>query len=256
MSGVAQPWMPPEALVREAVRAPLDAAVRRWSARWFAGRSVGVPRLAAVAASERPRGDWRVFRRAVAIDCSRQVRTRIADWALDCSLDRLSLAEADRKLVDAFEREVLRDLSLTVEDTLGLPGDWRPVPDSPVEPLGRLGGATAGLADDRGAPLLTLALPQTCLLPLCRETLGPPRPAEEPLDSRLRALASTPVALEAVLGRAEVALADLKALAPGDVLVLDTRLDGPALLRLAGAGHPVALGTLAEDDDAFALKLK
>ncbi|HYF22972.1 MAG TPA: FliM/FliN family flagellar motor C-terminal domain-containing protein [Caulobacteraceae bacterium] len=252
----AQPWLPVDALVREAVRAPLDAAVRRWSARWFAGRSVGVPRLAAVPATERPRGDWRVYRRAAAIDCSRQARTRIADLGLDCSLDRLTLGEADRRLVDAFEREVLRDLSQTVEDALGVLGDWRPAPETPAEPLGRLGGATAGLADDRGAPLLTLALPQACLLPLCRESLGPPRPGEEPPGSRVRALASTPVALEAVLGQAEVALADLKALAPGDVLVLDTRLDGPALLRVAGAGRPVAEGVLTQDEDALALKLK
>ena len=72
------------------------------------------------------------------------------------------------------------------------------------------------------------------------------RAGREPLAQRLGALPSAPVALDAVVGCADLELGELARLAAGDVIVLDRRLDEPLALQLGA--QPVArihLGTAA-----------
>jgi flagellar motor switch/type III secretory pathway protein FliN len=62
--------------------------------------------------------------------------------------------------------------------------------------------------------------------------------------------------LEALLGEAEVSLAELQGLAAGDVLVLGAALSDPGSIRLVNAGATVARAKLTEIDGAFALVLQ
>jgi hypothetical protein len=69
-----------------------------------------------------------------------------------------------------------------------------------------------------------------------------------------RALESRPVRVDALVGSAELALAELASLAPGDVLVLDRRLEQPALLVL-GSEPAFAAGYLCASGGQRALEV-
>jgi flagellar motor switch/type III secretory pathway protein FliN len=109
----------------------------------------------------------------------------------------------------------------------------------------------AWLAPGAGAAIYRLspALPFVIALsPALVAASLPKAPAargrREALAARSGAVESCAVELQAVVGNAELELGELARLAPGDVIVLDCRLDEPLALKLGE--HPVArvqLGT-------------
>ncbi len=257
MRGQARDWLPVGATTHPAVRARIGAAVSAWSTQWFARRT-----LSAVSFTPSP-GEppvepdgWCVWRATIAIGCSSRAAASLLDWALDANLGRQAPTSRDRQLIDAFERRVIEDLAAKVETALGVGGSALHAPVQIEAPLGAHGGLVVGIGDSGGGTLLSLAIPLAAALPACRAALGPPSAGRGRLDGLKQALGEEQVAIEAILGKAEIRLADLRTLAPGDVLVLGTQLAGAAELSLVGAGGVFARASLTEISGRMALSLQ
>jgi len=244
-------WLPMGAVTSDAVRVKLEGAVDDWSRRWFARTSVGVGAVRSRAPGALGE-DWRIPHQIVAVSHTPRALARLANWALDARLDLLEPTETDRQLVGLFEPRLLDDLVSSVEDAIGGPQQMNgAAPD-----WSRLGGVEISLADSNGGALLTLAIPLTALLPLTKASLPArtrPRTGLEPIG---KALHPTVVTVEASLGVAHVTLDELRGLSPGDVLVLDRRIDQGVELTLAGVDGPLARAGLSELEGRLALILQ
>lgn len=251
-------WLPAGLAARSPVSTAAEAAVRDWSARWFARRSVRGETVAIAPGRADPdrRGDaWRAYCGVVALRASKPALARLTGAALDVDLDHAILTEPDRAVVRAFEQDLMTDLCAEVERALGLPGEARPSPREVRDPYGGVGGAEVVLADGIGSIGLSIALPLEAVLPLCKSVLPARRPRSEPLSPLLASLATTKVTVEASLGEVTVSMAELQDLGPGDVLTLPTSLTAPAELRIAGSEQVLGRGRLAEASGDRALQL-
>ncbi len=257
MTGQPRDWLPLGATAHPGVCARIDAAVSAWSAQWFARRTLSAVSFTPTGgeAPAEPAG-WRVWRAAIAIGCSDRAAARLLDWALDANLGDQGPTRRDRQLIDAFERKLIEDLATKVEAALSVGGATLPAPAMVEAPLGPHGGLVVGIGDGCGATLLSLAIPLAAALPACRAALGRPSQARERLDSLRQALGEEQVVIEAILGQAEIRLADLRTLAPGDVLVLGTPLSGTAELSLVGGQEAFARAGVSEISGRMALTLQ
>ena len=242
-------WLPAEVAARAPVSTAIEAAVRDWSERWFARRSVKVETIAVAAgrADLHGRGEpWRAYCGVVALRSSKPSRARLTGAALDVDLDHAILTEADRPILRAFEQKLLSDLCATIEHALGLPGELLASPREVSDPYGRAGGAEVTLADGIGSIGLSIAVPLDGVTALCKSALPPKRERSEPLAGLLASLTSTNVAVEAALGEVTISMAELQDLAAGDVLTLPTSLGGSAELRITGSETLIGRGRLTE----------
>jgi len=247
-----QSWLPDTALAGPRVRGAVSEAVSAWSTRWFLHRRIGVT-------GWRMRGDtsatsaWRGPRGLVAVEEGQRGRARMLGWALGAGDDPLAQTPADRLVLDAFLARITDDLVAELEAVFDTTAQ---APSSP-EPAGRGKAAVlVDLADADGAQLVSIALSREALVALCKATAPSRRPATDVLAPRRRAAAATPAAIEAVLGRVRITLHDLQGLAPGDVLILDTPLDGTVELRTETSGRILARGHHADVDGRTAVTLK
>lgn len=259
MIAEAQPWLPTAALARRAVGRAIDAAVDNWSAAWFGGHRLTAAVFRPVSgpnASRAEGGGWQVYGTSMALAIGEAAKTRLVGWALDGPMDMLALEGADAKVVARFGHLLLGDLARAVEAALGTAPDVLPTPRLVDHPFGRAGGVEVPLGEGQGGALLTLAIPGEAVLPLCRASLPPARPARTPLTRPREAIGSTRVRLQATLGHASIGLADLRRLSEGDVLVLDRALDQGASLLAAGLPEPVASAELGAADGRVTLALQ
>lgn len=236
-------WLPPEVVLRPAVRARIEEAVAEWSSAWFATRAIGVSGVKTVARFKAGE-DRRLEGKTARVGYSDRAARRLLDWALDARLDQATLTPLDQKILDGFERKLVEDLLVRLDAILA------------VSPAGAAresaGGLEVGLCEAQSGDLLTLSLPQEAVLPLARAALPAPRP-RDPLDNLAGALAGTDVVIDITLGEADVRLGDLHALAPGDVLILGTPLTGLAQVTLAGSPEVFARAALTDLDGQMAV---
>ncbi|HEV2818518.1 MAG TPA: FliM/FliN family flagellar motor switch protein [Allosphingosinicella sp.] len=253
MSGVARDWLPVAALDAPAVRRALGDAVESWSDRWFPGA-----RLTAAGFAARTRGGalpalaWRQYGTAAALAGD---TLRLAGLALGTRPEGLVLSEVDRDIIGRFATRILADLACALDRAIGRD----PPADEPETPAGDPlpdGGLAFAVADGAGAPVLHGAVPLAALVPFRKSLLGPGHRPRRPALARLgRAVGVTPVRLEARLGAAAVALGELAALAPGDVLILDRAIGEGASLALPGSGRCLARAAIAERGAGISLTL-
>jgi hypothetical protein len=259
-SNTARDWLPLDVARRDAVRAVVDEALSVWSRLWLPRRRIAVSAWDAVAREARTTATdgagWRLVGSAIALSCSPRAASRVLGWALDVSLDDVVLSEADRRVIEGFEQQLFRDLVAQVERALGIAGEGRAQPLGVADPFDALGGVVASLSDSGSGALLTLAIPMAVLLPFCRRSLPRPAAATTPLVGRLAALGPAAVGLEAWLGQADLTLAELRHLAPGDVLVLDRPRDSAAEISLPGSASVFATAALTDVDGRRALVLQ
>jgi hypothetical protein len=247
-------WLPANAAENDRVREALDEIVVRWARSWFSHAVLGVTGLASFAHSA-PQVDadagWRIGTSGFAVSASSRARARLSEWALNVRLSEHSLSNVDQQLLERFEDKMLEDLLSQLYSALGSTLLDRGSDLS----SGGLGGVIAKVSELGGGGLLTIAAPLAAVLALCCAPSG-----ERSRGGRLVKLADSvaplPMTLEALLGEAEVSLAELQGLAAGDVLVLGAALSDPGSIRLVNAGATVARAKLTEIDGAFALVLQ
>lgn len=242
-------WLPVETVARPQVRALLEEAVAAWSAAWFTSRCLVVTGVKSLAVAVHARPDRPIFGTATAIGYSARAIARLLDWSLDTRLDELTILEADQQVIDRFERRMMEDLAVRLEDAIGAPEAGK------AEPAASLGGLEATIGDEASGDLLTFTLPFQALLPAVRRSLPPPS-QRQGLDTLDKAIAPSPLSVDATLGHADIHLSDLHGLAPGDVLVLQTRLDAGIGLSLAGASASFGRGVLTDIDGHRAVTIE
>jgi flagellar motor switch/type III secretory pathway protein FliN len=248
--------LPPGVAARDPVRSNVSAAVDDWSGRWFAKRRPRLSEFEAVAGAPRSEdAGWLVFRAAIAVACNKSASSRLTNWALDAGPEPLEPTETDQELMASFRRQMLDDLLQTVEAALGITGSGPAAPTSVKNPFWPTGGALATVSDDRGSPLLQLAIPSQAVMALCRMSLPARSPAGVPLSPMRGALNDEIINVEATLGAVELPLQDLRRLTPGDIVVLDRALIDPIDLSVCDSGEVIGRATLNEVDGRIALTL-
>lgn len=249
-------WLPLGALTREPLREKISAAVSAWSAAWFSNVRLTASRFTQMPpASRADAAGWLRLRGALAVKCSERSSARLLDWALDADVTRLSSSPTDHRLTGAFARRLHEDLVLKLEEALGVEGPFLSESETTADPFGRLGGLAIDVSNE-GDTLLSLALPLTALTDACKATLPPNPGRARKLTPLSAALQDAPVRVEAVLGAAHITLPELHALAPGDVIVLDTARNGAATLSLLGVERAFAWAKLTDQGGEMALTLQ
>lgn len=242
---IVRAWLPDEALVGPEVRAPVEAAVADWSHAWFAGRAS--LRLTALEprpplwAAELGASAWQRHGEALWIASPAPALSRLRAKALDMAATPRTETPRDAALLRGLERRMLSDLARAVERALGIPSAAAP----PAPGTGSPGAEClcAIIAEPSGAEAVRLAIPREPVAAFRKARMSPPRRRDRPAP-RGAALAGARLSIEARLGTAQVTLEELRALAPGDVLLLERRLDEPAELFAAGETEPFARGLL------------
>lgn len=250
MTRSAPAWLPLEVVERAAAQAPFDAALAAWRADWTPRLHLQIGSWTLKASEALRDGDpWRVPHRCVAVSCSARAKMRLASAALELDLETAQSNERDRAVLGGFCDRLLGDLAERFEGLLGAAAD-----DVMAGHLTKAPRIVAAIEGEAGA-LIQIAAPARPLVALYHRALPRPAAAAKPLVDRLKALASSTVQLEAMLGEAAISLPELRAMAPGDVLRLNRKLTDPTSLCLAGGGF-VAHAVLTHAEGRLALRLR
>jgi len=255
MTEPGRKWLPLTVVEQGGLRDVAREVLDGWSRAWFADAAFGVARLkakAGAAPAVEADAPWRFGGHAVALSCSRRAALRLQELALGIRLGDVTRSGPDQAVLAAFERKLLDDLCLRLEAVLGVAAD-HPSPGADADPFDGVGGAIVEVSDAGGAAFFKLAVPFDVALGACQPAGAAASGLRPRLASLVEALGPTPVTLDAFLGSAEVAFAELRTLAPGDVLMLDTALSQPAQLALAQSNVPVARARLVDLDGRMGL---
>lgn len=227
MTTTAWSWLPDGALSAPAVLGLIDDAVDAWSRRWFpdyrlrrqrqgfAGGSTTHPVAAAT-----PRLSLRASSPSLDV---------LAGRVLDVDLARLELGDGDRTVIDALRDELAQDLAQGLDTALT---GQQPRDGSAADVSGSV---LIELADDEGRRLLMIETSRAILADVRRKVLPGARPGGDRLTSLRAAVGHAPVKLSASVGSSVILLSEARRLAPGDVIVLDRKLDQPIDI-VAGPG--------------------
>jgi flagellar motor switch/type III secretory pathway protein FliN len=158
--------------------------------------------------------------------------------------ERPHLTSRDLRLLRRLAGEALDDLVARLEATL---------------PAGGAGAAGDGARRSltlamAGEPLLEVTLDRTDLCLLAQRTFTP-RGHRTSLAPAATAFADVAVPVAGRLGRAALAIDQIGALEPGDVLVLDRELDEAVELLVAGRDSPLRCD-ITERDGAIGLVVR
>lgn len=229
----AQPWLPEECLAEEGVTRLVGSIVADWGQGWFARAPW---QAAGVWAPEAwPCDGWTTLRDdgRIAVRGNGGAILRMA-FAMLGEPERPNLTTRDLRLLRRVSADALDDLHAQL--AAGLPAR----------------DLSGGTGPDRwglvlamaGEPLLSLSLDRHDLCLLARRTYAPVHAAGR-LDPVAEAVAEVRVPIAARIGRASLAIDQIGALEPGDILVLDREADDLVDLVVAGVqSHPCSLTDL------------
>jgi hypothetical protein len=249
----AQTWLPPGAGTA-AAEAAVAAMVGRWSVDWFAGH-IALRGAAFVSArdSVRPLRNmfWQRCGPGAALGVTAGGTEALGARALDVVPEVAERTPADLKMLRALGGKCIEDLQQKTAVLLGLDGEWRETGEAPAAAWQVL---RLELHDDRDGAAVALALAPGELVRLIRASL-PAAPALPPLANPARALAPVSLHVSALLRGCRLTLAEVEALVPGDVVVLDARTDQLLPLAIDHAPSETAGCTIVASGDHLALQL-
>lgn len=253
MSAEVFDWLPANAIEDDGVRGLIELAVSNWTTRWFGERALCAVSIRFVRVDQAQDGDpWIRDRACVAVQRSRAMSRRLLELALDIGLEGLVLSSVDRRVTSQLAETIASDLAGEIEQSLGCGAAARSEPVVVTAPLGGLGGLLVAVSEGRD-PLLSVAIPQAVAAVARKAAMGRPGKPSGKLDGVKKALGPIAISLDATLGSANLSLADLRQLAPGDVVVLDTPLEGDGEIALSHGQNRIASGRLSEVDGVLAL---
>jgi flagellar motor switch/type III secretory pathway protein FliN len=240
MASPVRTWLPSAAITPQALTEPLAAVLGAWRERWFSAKAVGI--LAIEPATETiPRPSEQVYRASGAhasATLDGRGKRHLLEGTLDVSLAKNLPNDNDHRLLDAFAASVLEDL------VVGFDGLLTDVAlESRRGDLVRIGIA-AGSEE-----VLAVFVDEQNLVALLKASSATGRPRRETLSSRTDAMKSTSVAVDAMLGRAELSIEELENLSTGDVLILDRDISEKVDLCPIGQNLAIGRGRLQRSDD-------
>jgi len=220
-------WLPADALIGPAVRAPIARAVRDWSTSWFGSRAT--LRLTELQtrkhdAADPGHGQWRRQSTGIWTAIAASTLARLRAKALDLAHGVRAQSGRETLLLTAFEERMISDLARSIEAALGTTQPEVHASEALAKPGDGI-CATVGETSRPDALRILISLDHVIASRTAR--LPPPRPRQG-LSNLSHALGRSRLHIEARLGTAELRLEELQGLAPGDVLILDRRLDEPA----------------------------
>lgn len=251
----ARTWLPPGADTGKA-EAAFAKLLADWSGHWFAesrdARARGLARMEE-AGRELRTITWHRCDAGAAIGVGAGGAIALGARAMDVAAGIGDRTPADLLLLRQLGDACFQDLRQRVPGLLGLPGDtqWAESAQVPASEDVVYRAELRG----RGDPVpVAIAVTPSRLARLIKSRLPAP-PALAALASPEAALAGTKLGLSAMLGACEVTLAEVEALAPGDVLVLDRHID--QALPLAIEYLPASRGacTVAQSGDRLTFQL-
>lgn len=260
MSTLAVAWRPASDDDAMLARSLFDAALADWQARWFTR-----PAFAIGAIVRRPGGEVAATPGLTGLRCAPGLRLDPRDTlarrligAAYATDDSVFDAPASHGALASIAAEMLDDLVAALGTAL--------TAAAPAPAVSRGGDApsfsgycTLDLAIEsvNGEPCASLVcdIRHVWERHAAASSASPASSSAAALTPRREALDATPVALSVVLGRCELSAAQLTMLSPGDVIVLDRRLDEPATLVVDATAAPVALGLPGRGATSLSFKL-
>ena len=243
-------WLPDGALSGGAVERACADAVAKWTDTWFARRLPAPPEPVAAAARAGDGLDCRTHEDGLCVSTSSAARYAMAGLMLDVVVDGAALNAADKAALEALAGGCIEDLCTELARAFGLGGSaWE---RGGVDLAGHEARCYAvGLGG--GAPPIRIAVETSAAVGLIKAA-APAADKRPPLQPLRQGLSRQTVGLSARLGCCDLSVAELAALQPGDVLVLDRLLDDP--LDLAVAGEPTrASCTVEQEGGSLHLKI-
>jgi len=235
MTSAARAWLPDNALGLDRARAVLEPGLAGWARRWL-GEEVRLG-VGSVGACEPP-AEPRTVRIAgadgrLAILLPPRGKRALLEALCGVDLAAVSLGPNDHALIDAMTTEIAEDLIAAL-------GAGDPARDADDTRLG------LGLKLN-GREFLTVEVPRAWFAARARALVPAVRTRLPRLARRRVAIGDSPVAIDAKLGRGSLSLAELRSLAPGDVVVLDRTVAEGVELVIAASSRGLAQGALGRD---------
>jgi flagellar motor switch/type III secretory pathway protein FliN len=243
-------WLPANALADDALNAHLRTIVESWVENWMPSprraelrqyRGENFPGMSQQAQS------WEADDLALILD----PRAPIGPWLLGLNTSPQRPNEADSKLMAALSASAALDLFARLHKAFGLEGTprtnvfKRPDDDALLFSLG-LGTATN---------LLHLCLSHQHALAARKRLAGQPTRPSRATTPIAQALMRQDIRVGAMLGRAHLAISDVRSLGLGDVVVLD-RGDADALDLTIDGAIVAASCDLGAEGDQTVLRLR
>jgi len=224
-------WLPRDAFTTDVVRPALTGLLADWSQRWFrrARADVGDVEIGAARSGQTAI----VEAECAEVALSGPGKRHLLEALLGAALSGPALSKGDHRLLDAFATDAVADLLARI--------------DALAAGRGRDGALLAIALTLDGREMARLFLPEDVLVPAMKAAMARRRNATEAPQARLLALNPVCLTVEAVLGRADLALGDLRHLSVGDVVVLDTSVREPVELLLSGTARCIGRGRLGRD---------
>jgi hypothetical protein len=236
-------WLPKDAITGDIATAALSNHLARWGEPWFGARKISVARLrrdevVPHASVLETRGT------AASVEIAGDRKRRLLEALLDIDLTQEMRTEGDNHVLDALLAEVSAEL-VGALDELSAGTSVSPDEDNNVRAT-----ITAGARE-----ILDIIVPEAALVPLIKAQIGIAPAANRAFAVRTAGLKGMRVTARATLGHAELSVADVRGLAPGDVLVLDRSLNQPVELCLAEGGSVFARGVLRKSETGISIQL-
>jgi len=232
-------WLPPDAFTEDAVRPALDQTVSVWSARWFVGARAVISAVHPGGVKPRMAQSLQVKGGVPQAELPGRGKRTLLEAALGTDLSGLTLTECDHRVLDDFAAEAIKDL-LAALDSLGEGGANGP--------------SLCVTLSLEGKEMVCITLPGGVLIPTMKAAIGAVRRRGAAPRSRVDALKPVKLMAEGLLGRAEVTLDDLRDLAVGDVVVLDSSLKSMVELRLPGNSQRIGRGRLVRTNEQISIQ--
>lgn len=237
-------WLPAGTDLPASVATALAARIEAWSSRWFVADA---PRLhGTLARSSAAPLDGLAWEASGAVAIGRSAETLAALGALVLDVP-VPKAPGDGEVIERVAHACLDELKTSLASFAGEEGAWQPVSMAAAFPY------RAELVATSRQLRLRLGLSGDGFARLVRNSLPPvTRP---PLDRIAPAIAQVQASLGVRIGASQLTLEEFAALAPGDVVLLDTGLDAALSLTLDGAAATKGSARLSDTDDHYSLKI-
>lgn len=231
----AREFMPEGAITAARIESLFAEVFAAWSRDWFRDARVSLQLAAGHRNFPAMPGDFGSRQASVIsvpnIEMSAIGGRRLLEAALAVNLEGLQSTKADRRVMDLFLDQITRDLIERLNFDVSAAASPAVLLDLKLN----------------GISVAALSLPGDTLITRMRKAMRLSGKRVAFPCGRLEAAGPALVSIEGVLGTAQLTIRDLTDLAPGDVIVLDRRLDEPAGLRIVGGHHPIKWGHLTPD---------
>lgn len=245
MTAAARSWLPVGAELPATLNEAVANLVHVWSLRWCAGARYDVSGFDSHDRTDSK--NWRVLDDVLALEYSDETLRRLGLDMLGLEATSSSVSPADKTFLSKLGERAIDNFKSELAVLVGcrsgnawmnrFPSDFR---------------HGTVVSDAGGHRLIGMALSESLGNRLIRAAL-PPAPVK--VGSGVGALGAISVRLAASVGDCRLTIAELDALTPGDVLVLDRPLSADFALAINGTRSASGSCTLASNGEAQAIRI-